>query len=312
MKILVLGAGAMGGYYGARLIEAGADVTFLVRPGRAQALKRQGLAVRSELGDFHRPVRTVLAGQAYPQYDLILLACKTYDLADAIQAVSPAVGRDTAVLPLLNGMGAYDSLDQCFGRQRVLGGVAYIAATLAADGTVLHAGRADRLIVGARAGQASAIAAEVHALLSRAAGTREVSGAIEQELWNKWTMIAAGAVMTCLMRGSVGDIMKTQDGRRLMLDAMAECRSVARACGHAISEPVVATMQSRLLDDTSTWAASMMRDIAQGAPRIEADAIVGDLIRRAAAQGNEVPLSRTAYCHLQVYERQRAAAQAAA
>lgn len=315
MKILVLGAGAMGGYYGARLIEAGADVTFLVRPGRAQALERLGLAVRSELGDFHRPVRTVLAGevdaQDDPQYDLVLLACKAYDLDAAIAAISPAVGRGTAVLPLLNGLAAYDRLDHRFGRERVLGGVSYIATTLAADGTVLHAGRMDRLVVGPRAAQTSALAAEFHALVSRAAGTREVSGAIEQELWNKWAMIAAGAVMTCLMRGTVADIMKTQDGRRLMLDAMAECRTVAQLCGHAIPEPVADAIQARLMDSSSTWAASMMRDIAQGAPRIEADAIVGDLIARAAERGRDLPLSRTAYCHLQVYEYQRAAQQAA-
>ncbi len=311
MKILVLGAGAMGGYYGARLIEAGADVTFMLRPGRARALERVGLAVRSELGDFHRPVKMVLAGQVAAQFDLVLLACKAYDLADAIRTISPAVGRDTAVLPLLNGLDAYDRLDQCFGRQRVLGGVAYIATTLAADGTVVHAGRMDRLVVGPRAAQASALAADFHALVSRAAGTRELSGAIGQELWNKWAMIAAGAVMTCLMRGTVADIMKTQDGRRLMLDAIAECRTVAQLHGHAIPEPVVAAMQARLLDEASTWAASMMRDIAQGAPRIEADAIVGDLIKRAAGYGHELPLSRAAYCHLQVYQRQRAAHQTA-
>ncbi|WP_042878570.1 ketopantoate reductase family protein [Cupriavidus necator] len=311
MKILVLGAGAMGGYYGARLIESGADVTFLVRPGRAQALERHGLAVRSELGDFHRPVRTVLAGEVDAQYDLVLLACKAYDLDDAIAAISPAVGRGTAVLPLLNGLAAYDRLDHRFGRECVLGGVSYIATTLAADGTVLHAGRMDRLVVGPRAAQTSALATEFHALVSRAAGTREISGAIEQELWNKWAMIAAGAVMTCLMRGTVADIMKTQDGRRLMLDAMAECRTVAQLCGHAIPEPVADAMQGRLLDSSSTWAASMMRDIAQGAPLIEADAIVGDLIARAAERGRDLPLSRTAYCHLQVYERQRAAQQTA-
>jgi 2-dehydropantoate 2-reductase len=160
MKILVLGAGAMGGYYGARLIEAGADVTFLVRPGRAQALEREGLAVRSELGDFHRPVRTVQAGEVDAQYDLVLLACKAYDLDDAIAAISPAVGRGTAILPLLNGLSAYDRLDHRFGRERVLGGVSYIATTLAADGTVLHAGRMDRLVVGPRAAQTSALAAE--------------------------------------------------------------------------------------------------------------------------------------------------------
>ncbi len=189
MKILVLGAGAMGGYYGARLIEADADVTFLVRPGRAQALERLGLAVRSELGDFHRPVRTVLAGevdaQDDPQYDLVLLACKAYDLDDAIAAISPAVGRGTAVLPLLNGLAAYDRLDHRFGRERVLGGVSYIATTLAADGTVLHAGRMDRLVVGPRAAQTSAPAAEFHALVSRAAGHargigRHRAGAVEQ------------------------------------------------------------------------------------------------------------------------------------
>ncbi|AQV94682.1 2-dehydropantoate 2-reductase [Cupriavidus necator] len=311
MKILVLGAGAMGGYYGARLIEAGADVTFLVRPGRAQALERHGLVVRSELGDFHRPVSTVLAGEVDAQYDLVLLACKAYDLDDAMAAISPAVGSGTAVLPLLNGLGAYDRLDHRFGRERVLGGVSYIATTLAADGTVLHAGRVDRLVVGPRAAQTSALAADFHALVSRAAGARELSGAIEQELWNKWAMIAAGAVMTCLMRGTVADIMKTQDGRRLMLDAMAECLTVAQLCGHAIPEPVAHAMQGRLLDSSSTWAASIMRDIAQGAPRIEADAIVGDLIARAAERGRDLPLSRMAYCHLQVYQGQRAAQQAA-
>ncbi|ODV44422.1 ketopantoate reductase [Cupriavidus sp. UYMMa02A] len=311
MKILVLGAGAMGGYYGARLIEAGADVTFLVRPGRAQALERDGLTVRSELGDFRGPVRTVLVSQGDAQYDIVLLACKAYDLADAIRAISPAVGPGTAVLPLLNGIGAYDQLDQCFGKARVLGGVSYIATTLAADGTILHAGRGDRLLVGARAPQASALAADFHALASQSAGTRELSDAIGQELWNKWAMIAAGAVMTCLMRGTVGDIMKTQDGRRLMLEAMAECHTVAQLCGHAIPAPVAAAVQGRLLDNSSTWAASMMRDIVQGAPRIEADAIVGDLIARAAAHGCDLPLSRMAFCHLQVYEGQRAAQQLA-
>jgi hypothetical protein len=105
-------------------------------------------------------------------------------------------------------------------------------------------------------------------------------------------MIAAGAIMTCLMRGTVADIMQTQDGRRLMLDAMAECQAVAQLCGHPIPEPVSDAIQGRLLDSSSTWAASMMRDIAQGAPRIEADAIVGDLVACAAERGRDLPLSR--------------------
>lgn len=307
MKILVLGAGAMGGYYGARLIEAGADVTFLVRAGRAQALAEHGLVVRSALGDFKRAVKTVQAGAVRPEYDLVLMACKAYDLEDAMLAIAPAVGSDTAILPLLNGMSAYDQLDARFGRKRVLGGVSYIATTLADDGTISHAGSHDRLIVGARAPEAQDVASALHEQLSRSAGTRELSSDIVQELWNKWAMIAAGALMTCLMRGSVGQIMHTHDGRSLTLQAIAECGAVAALSGFPLPEAVASAVSSRLLDASSTWAASMMRDIAQGKRQIEADAIVGDLVARAAVLGHEVPLSRIAYCHLQVYQGQHAA-----
>lgn len=302
MKILVLGAGGMGGYYGARLMEAGADVSFLVRPARADALTHHGLRVRSELGDVHRRVRTVGAGDVEARYDLVLLACKTYDLDAAMDAVAPAVGRHAGILPLLNGLSAYDHLDRRFGRERVLGGVSYIATTLEPDGSVTHAGRLDKLLVGARAAGTEELAASFHALIARTPGVRGLSDEIAQELWNKWVMIAAGAVMTCLMRGNVAAILKTRDGRRLMEQAIEECGTVAALAGHPLPERVTADLRARLLDDTSMWAASMMRDIAQGARRIEADAIVGDLIARAEQAGHDLPLSRVAYCHLQVYQ----------
>lgn len=310
MKILVLGAGGMGGYYGARLIEAGADVTFLVRPQRAESLARHGLRVRSELGDFEGAVRTVTADDVDgvgAGHDVVLLACKTYDLDAAMDAIAPAMAGGAAVLPLLNGLSAYDALDRRFGKSHVLGGVSYIATTLAPDGAITHAGRGDKLVVGARTGDTQALAAGFHALMARTPGVRALSTDIDQELWNKWAMIAAGALMTCLMRGTVGDIVRTQDGRALMEQAIDECRSVAELGGHALSEGVLADVRGRLLDETSTWAASMMRDIAQGAPRIEAEAIVGDLIARAAQAGIDLPLSRIAFCHLQVYQGRQAA-----
>lgn len=307
MKILVLGAGGMGGYYGARLIEAGAHVTFLVRPQRADALRQRGLRVRSELGDFEGPVRTVVAEDVGTGYDLVLLACKTYDLETALDAIAPAVAGRTAVLPLLNGLSAYDILDQRFGREQVLGGVSYIATTLAADGAISHAGRVDKLVVGARTSDTEAIAKGFHALISKTPGVRALSDGIDQELWNKWTMIGAGALMTCLMRGTVGDILKTRDGRALMEQAIDECRCVAEISGHALPEHVLADVRVRLLDETSTWAASMMRDIAQGARRIEAEAIVGDMIARAEKASGDLPLTRIAYCNLQVYEARQAA-----
>ncbi|CAG2155205.1 2-dehydropantoate 2-reductase [Cupriavidus yeoncheonensis] len=305
MKILVLGAGGMGGYYGARLIEAGADVTFLVRPARADALAHHGLRMHSELGDFRGMVKTVVADDPGTGYDLILLACKSYDIDAAMDAIAHVAAAGAAVLPLLNGLSAYEKLDRRFGRDHVLGGVSYIATTLAPDGSIAHAGRADKLLVGARTPQAQRLAADFHRLASRTPGIRGLSSNIEQELWNKWVMIAAGALMTCLMRGTVGDILKTRDGRRLMEQAIDECSTVAALCGYPVPDRVAEEMRDRLLDETSTWAASMMRDIAQGARRIEADAIVGDLIAHGEAAGRDLPLSRIAYCHLQVYQGRR-------
>lgn len=312
MKILVLGAGAMGGYYGGRLMQAGADVTFLVRPRRAEVLARDGLVVRSELGDIHAAVKTVLAEDVRADYDLVLLACKTYDLASAMAALDPALdgasGKGAAILPLVNGLRAYETLDARYGRERVLGGVSYIATTLDPAGVVVHQGAADRLVVGARAEAAQDLASAFHALAATTPGTRELSPAIDQALWNKWVMISAGALMTCLMRGTVGEIARTADGRALMQQAMDECAAVARLSGHALPGPVADAMAARLLDETSTWAASMMRDIAQGAPRLEARDLVGDMAQRAARLGHDVPLVRIAYAHLQVYEVQRVAA----
>ncbi len=302
MKILVLGAGAIGGYYGARLIEAGAEVTFLVREARATKLQQGGLVVQSELGGFSRPVSAITASQVQAQYDAVLLACKAYDQDSAMQAIAPALRSDTAVLPFLNGLAAYDRLDSLFGKSRVLGGVAYIATSLLENGQILHQGAGDIVLIGARTADLSERAQALHALLSKTPGARTLSENIDQALWNKWVMIASGAIMTCLMRGSVKEIMATHDGKALMLRVMAETRAVAEKSGRGIPDAAVKQMEGRLLDPESPWAASMARDIAQSAARIEADDIVGDMVARARGYGLDVPLTEAAYCHLQVYQ----------
>ena len=308
MKILVLGAGALGGYYGARLLEAGVEVTFLVRQHRAAQLQEGRLVVQSPLGNVERTVNTIAREQVTPDYDLVLLTCKTYDLDHAITAIAPAVGERTGILPLLNGVATYDILDQHFGTGRVLGGVAYIATMLAPSGHVRHLSPGDTLLIGPRAEATTALAASFYEVVSHTPGTRLLSEDIAQALWEKWVMIAAGAAMTCVMRGPIGTILTTQDGRALMTQAMDECAAVARLSGHALRPAAVHTMHDTLLDAASPWAASMMRDIDHQAPRLEADHIVGDMIRRAQRFGVDVPLMRVAYAHLQVYEaRQRQA-----
>ena len=302
MKILVVGAGAIGGYYGARLIQAGAEVNFLVRPKRAQQLAAQGLQVRSELGDFSAAVVAVTTSGLAPVYDLIILSCKSYDLQAAMADVQAAVGPSTAVLPFLNGLSVYEELDARFGRERVLGGVAYIALTLDAQGIVHHAGPMDAVVTGARSESTAGAAHRFHALIAQSPGSRILSPDITGALWNKWVMLASGAMMNCLMRGNVGEILATDDGALLMRQAMAECRAVATAEGHPLSQSDVQRLEARLLDARSAWAASMMRDIAVGAPRLEARAIVGDMLARAKRRGIDTPITRAAYCHLQVYE----------
>ncbi|KAF1021520.1 MAG: putative 2-dehydropantoate 2-reductase [Paracidovorax wautersii] len=308
MKILIVGAGAMGGYYGARLLQAGADVTFLVRPQRAALLADRGLRVRSDLGNFDAPVATVLREHLQPVYDLIVLSCKSYDLDAALDDIQPAMAGKTMMLPFLNGLGVYDQLDARFGRDRVLGGVAYIAVMLESDGAIRHFGSNDVVMIGARSSAGVACAEQFHARIKQSPGTRTLADNITHALWNKWVMLASGAAMTCLMRGTVGDILATRDGATLMQQAMAECRAVAAAEGVELTSDDVQRLEARLLDRQSAWAASMMRDIAQTAPRIEADAIVGNLLARAEQHHIETPVLRIAHCHLQVYERQQAKA----
>src|SRR5271169_5901454 len=190
MRILVVGAGAVGGYFGGRLIEARRDVTFLVRPRRAAELAAGGLLIKSATGDFTAPSPpTVLSGDLDALFDLILLSCKAYSLDDAISSFSPAVGPDTAILPLLNGMRHLDILDERFGRARVLGGQCQIAATLDLEHRVVHLNERHELSFGERDGSLSdrvrAIADQMH----DAAFEERASENILQEMWDKWVFL---------------------------------------------------------------------------------------------------------------------------
>jgi 2-dehydropantoate 2-reductase len=316
MRILVLGAGAIGGYYGARLVEAGADVTFAVRPRRRAILARDGLVVHSALGDFRRQVDTIDAKAIDGPYDAVLLACKGYDLMEAIDDFAPAIGGDSVVLPFLNGLGVYSLLDQRFGRARVLGGVAYIATQLDADGAIRHLGASDIVLVGARDadsnadssadGKAAGAARALHALLQASQGTRTLAPDIVQALWDKWAMLATGAALTCLMRGTIAQIHATTWGAALVERAIGETEAVAAQDGYPIRGEGAARMRKLLLDPASGWMASMARDIAQGAPRIEHEEIVGDMLRLGRRHGIDMPLLDAAYCHLQAYAAQAA------
>ncbi|TSA10330.1 MAG: 2-dehydropantoate 2-reductase [Betaproteobacteria bacterium] len=307
MKILILGAGAVGGYFGGRLVQGGADVTFLVRPTRAKKLAQAGLVIRSPLGDAQLQVRTVLQEAVRPDYDLVMLSCKAYDLDASISAIDGAMGPDTLVLPLLNGMAQLARLEQAYGKVRVLGGTCYIASTLDADGVIRHLSQFQGTSCGPRAGNhahAGGLLQELAQAYARASVECKISEDIEQDMWEKFVLLASLASMTCLMRASVGEILAAADGEALMREALSICVAVAVAAGHAPSAESLKRTQSMLFARGSAFTASMLRDIEAGG-RVEADHIVGDMLRRARAAGVDARLLATAYGHLQAYEARR-------
>jgi 2-dehydropantoate 2-reductase len=304
MRILVVGAGAIGGYFGGRLLQAGRDVTFLVRARRAAQLAQTGLSIRSPAGDVTLPnPPLVMADALAAPYDLILVSNKAYDLAGAADSFAPALGPDSAILPLLNGMAHLDYLKGRFGDRKVLGGQCVISATLDNEGHILHLLETHNLSFGELNGALSPRAEAIAATLAGAKFDSKLSTAILQEMWEKWVFIASTAAVTCLMRATVGDIVAAgaADLSRRLFD---ECASIATAHGFEPREAARARGLSMLTTPGSGFAASMLRDIERGAP-IEADHIIGDLLQRGASVGGDFPLLRVAYAHLKAYEARR-------
>ncbi|MCC6917552.1 MAG: 2-dehydropantoate 2-reductase [Alphaproteobacteria bacterium] len=306
MRLLILGAGGVGGYFGGRLVQAGADVTFLVRPPRAEQLRRTGLMIESPKGGFTTPVTTATLARD-EDWSLILLSAKAYDLDAAIEAIAPAVGPRTHVLPLLNGLAHMDVLDARFGAERVLGGIAYIAATLTAEGVVRHLNAVHRLDYGARGGKHPESLHALSAAFAKSAAEGNLVDDPLQVLWDKWVRLAPLAALTCLLRGPVGRIVATEDGADLMHRCIAEAAAVAAASGHPTPTGVLRSIEKSLTEPGSSFAASMMRDIERGGPT-EGAHVLGDIVRRAARLGVETPIRRIAWTHLQVYEAGRAGA----
>ena len=306
MKILVVGAGATGGYFGGRLLENDQDITFLVRKTRAETLARNGLVIRSTAGDVTLPSPpTVQASALKDTFDLIIVSCKAYHLPQVIEDMAPAVGAGTAILPLLNGMRHLDLLDARFGAEHVLGGQCIIAATLDAEGVVRHLNPSHSLTFGERNGSRSQRVERVAQAMSNARFEPRLSTTILQDMWDKWVFLASLAGITCLMRAPVGNIVAAPGGERVTLDLLKDCLRVAEANGHAPGDAVLLRARSVLTEVGSALSASMMRDLEQGGA-VEADHVIGDLLARGEAAGLELPMLRVAYAHLKAYEARRA------
>jgi 2-dehydropantoate 2-reductase len=304
MKILVVGAGGIGGYFGGQLLQARRNVTFLVREQRAAQLRRSGLSISSRTENVHIPdPPTLLAPQLQTPFELVLLSCKSYDLQQVMEQIRPAVGSSTKVLPLLNGMRHLELLDAAFGAEAVLGGRCYISATLDAQGRILHLDENRTLSFGDRRGAVPEQLQLILAELSGAGFEAQLSRSILQEMWDKWVFIAAAAGLTCLMRAAIGDILQAC-GSGLALGMLEECLQIAAAAGMPMTAATQEQARRFLTTPGSPFTASMLRDIEAGR-RTEGEHILGDLIarRRVSTTGALLDL---AYAQIRAYEVRRA------
>ncbi|MCY7387136.1 MAG: 2-dehydropantoate 2-reductase [Burkholderiales bacterium] len=305
MKILILGAGGTGGYFGGRLHEGGADVTFLVREKRAQQIAQNGLQIESPKGNVTLQVKTVLAANVQAQYDVVILSCKAYDLDSSIAAIRPAMHATACVIPLLNGISHIETLDAAFGKARVMGGTCQIAATLTRDGVVKSMIDVHGINWGAREPSQQATADALGVAFSKTIVDWKVSDNTMLDMWEKVAFLSTLAGMTCLMRASVGEILATVDGRALIKRHLDSCVAVAAKSGFPPRPAVLERYEKAMNSAGSPLTASMLRDLESGG-RVEAEHVVGFMLDKARELGVDDTMLSVAYTHLKAYENRRA------
>lgn len=303
MRLLVVGAGATGGYFGGRLAQAGRDVTFLVRPERGSMLRERGLQIISPNGDAIIRPQLVTASDLNAPFDAILVAVKAYALEPAMNDFAAAVGPQTIILPVLNGMKHMQLLSGRFGSDAVVGCVCHIVAQLDADGRIKHLAPLPLSIAyGEMDGSISPRLEALNGFMQGAGFEARLSPTIAREMWEKWILLASLGGITCLMRGSVGAIVAAPGGTDFILRFFEEVVAIANAAGVAPSGEFLAAAKRMLTTAGSNATSSMYRDLENG-NRIEADQIMGDLLARARGRrGLNTPLVEAAYAHLCVYQ----------
>jgi 2-dehydropantoate 2-reductase len=301
MHILIVGAGSTGGYFGGRLAQAGRDVTFLVHPARAEHLRLNGLQIISPHGDVTISPRLVLAGAIAAPFDVVLVAVKAFSLEAALDDLALAVGPETMILPVLNGMRHLDTLAIRFGKNSVVGCVCKVATALDDRGRVVQLTKLHELAYGEMSGDLSLRTDRLDEVMQGAGFDARLSRTIEREMWEKWVLLATVGGITCLMRGNVGDIARAPGGADFSLRFLDEVTAVVTAVGKKPSEVFLTETRALLTEKGSTQTSSMYRDLQKGAP-VEAEQIVGDLVAQARGARISTPLLGAAFAHLSIYQ----------
>jgi len=304
MRFAVVGSGAVGGYYGARLARAGHDVTFIARGSHLEAIRKKGLTIRSPLGDFTVQAPADEDTRRTGQVDVVLFAVKTYDNGTALPMLRPLVGPSTMVLTLQNGVDSADQVGEAVGREHVLAGPTYIATALAGPGLIVQTGTHRRIVFGEVSGdltKASERATRLCSVLTDADIQAEVVPDGRVPLWEKFIYLAPFAAFTGAARQPVSGLWSQPGFRDVFVQALAEVERVARA----EKVPVAATVKEDIVKYVEsvpgTMRSSLLIDLQQG-KRIEVEALPGSVVRRGRAAGVQTPMMLALYSVLKPYE----------
>lgn len=304
MRMLMVGAGGIGGYFGARLLEKGEDLTFLVREGRKKNLEQEGLRVNSRHGDLHfQPSLLTKSMQAEP-FDVVLLSTKAYQLEQAIEDIRPFVGEQTMILPLLNGIAHVDELVSAFGEDAVIGGLCFIETTIGEDGSIDQTSPIHQLVYGERNGERTA---RIEKLKSHFDGTKAefvLSDDIDQDMWHKYMFITAMSGITSLMESPIGPIRELPSGQSAIKSLLEELEAAMTAIDAPIKQGIASIQLDKVNSMDESMKSSMQRDMEKGLG-IEADHLQGHLIEKAQHANVSVPVLETVYTKLKLYEENR-------
>ena len=280
-----------------------AEVTFLVRPRRAAQLADRGLVIRDPNGDFRTQVKTLTASDINDAFDVVLLACKAYDLDKAMDDVAPAVGAHTAILPVLNGINHITVLVDRFGAERVLGGVSLVRAELSSEGDIIRAegSNLDKTVIGELRGEPSTRCRGIQSALRSGGVSTTISENIMAEMWAKFCAFAANGSISTLTRARAGEIAAVPAGPAFVESVFSECARIAAAEGYPPPREMGELVRAMYARAGSPYAPSILSDMERGRVT-EGEYTIGDLVRRADRHGVEVPILRAALCNLQVHD----------
>ncbi len=298
MKFSILGSGAVGGYYGAKLVRAGHDVTFIARGAHLAAIRERGLEIRSPaLGNFIVPARAEEDTSRVGPVDVVIVAVKAYDNASALDLIAPMVGPATTVLPLQNGVDSTGELAARLGEAPIVGGVTYIATELTAPGVIEQTGTSRRIVFGEVFGTPPRLTDRIAAIRDALAGADIQAEAVPDgrvPIWEKFIFLASLAGFTGAARLPIGPIWEDEQIRAAFLDGCREIERLARAEGVPIAPDIIERIGSYVGGIPKSMRSSLLIDLSQG-KRIEVEQLQGSVVRRAARAGIPVPIMSTLY-----------------